>query len=96
MTEHTITVEASGFDVTEDQLLAALRHVERHQELLGPAVAGDLDRGVVTLIATVETESHSHAVAVVTATLGEALVAVGVAEQWRPAATGEAVIANVS
>ena len=50
----------------------------------------------MTLIATVETDSQAHAVAAVKAARGEALVAIGVVEQWRAVEAGEAVIATVA
>ena len=96
MPEHTITVEAFGAPASPDDLDdldEILTFVEHREGLMGPVIAANAATRSVSLIATVDTATAEIATAMVRESLGDALVAAGVVQHWRPAEAGEAVIA---
>lgn len=98
MPEHTITVEASGIGriPDDDVLITALEHVEAWPGILGPALSADLERGVVTLTATMDTDAIGLAENRVRSVFGEALVIAGLVDGWQPAGAGQAVLSFVN
>ena len=95
MPEHTITVEAFGAATGPDALDDIFTFLEHREGLMGPVIAANTAIGSVSLIATVNTDTAEIATAMVRESLGDALVAAGVVQHWRPAEAGEAVIAAI-
>lgn len=94
MAEHTVHVEAHGGLHPDDEALAGLyEELVGRAELLGPAVSADAGAGSVGLSVSVEAPSEPEARALAGAALGEALVALGLAEGWVGAQAGRPVIA---
>lgn len=95
MSEHTIEMEASGvrWDPEHDLLVDLKQALTARPELLGPAVAADLERGVVMVTITVDADDEESARQMVSSAFGEELVRLGFADDYVSPGARQAVIA---